>query len=100
MRRLRRAPSAILVAVVLVLLFFSVFPTRAIFAQRQRVAVTEEDVGILRDQNRQLELEAARLRSRAEIERRARRQFNMVYPGEQVYRVLPAAGSGPPTTAP
>jgi cell division protein FtsB len=100
MKRWRRVPGAILVALAIAALFGFVFPTRAVFAQRQRVSVTEKDVGVLRDQNAALEAEAARLRSRAEIERRARRQFNMVYPGEQVYRVLPAAGPVTTTTAP
>ena len=98
MRQWRRVRVVLAVLAVGAALAIYVFPTRPMFAQRQRVGIVQEDVEVLEEQNAQLEAEAARLRSREEIERRARRQFNMVYPGEQVYRVLPAAG--PTTTAP
>ena len=96
--RLGRIPVIVAVAVVVATLVAFVLPTRTILAQRHRVAVTSKDVRILEDQNEALSAEAARLRSKAEIERRARREFNMVYPGERVFRVLP--GAGPTTTAP
>ena len=64
------------------------------------VGGAQRDVAVLRDQNRQLEAEAARLQSPEEIERIARGQFNMVYPGEQAYKVLPAAGPSTTTTVP
>ena len=98
MKQLRRVRWVVVGAILTAALLLYVFPTRSVIAQRQRVTVVQEDVEVLREQNAQLEAEAARLRAREEIERRARRQFNMVYPGERVYRVLPAAG--PTTSAP
>lgn len=100
MSRWRRVPWVVLIVAFATVMILFVLPTRSVIAQRQRVAVTQEDVEVLRNQNAALEAEAARLRSRAEIERRARRQFNMAYPGEQVYRVLPSAGPVTTTTAP
>jgi cell division protein FtsB len=50
---------------------------------------------VLRDQNNKLQAEAQQLQSPAAVERMAREQFHMVYPGEHVYSVIP---SGTTTT--
>jgi cell division protein FtsB len=72
-------------------LFLFVFPTRSYLAQRRQVSNAQHDVDVLRQQNQKLADEAQQLQSTAEVERRARQDYNMAYPGEQVYKVLPAA---------
>ena len=98
MTRWGRARIALIALAVVAILFVFVFPTRSFLAQRRHVAAAAHDVAVLRRQNEKLAAEAARLRSDAEIQRIARRQFNMVFPGEQVYRVMPAPASGTTTT--
>ena len=75
------------------ILFVFVFPTRTYLAQRKQVTAAQHDVNMLREQNKQLQAEAQQLQQPAEIERRARDLYNMVRPGEQAYRVLPAPTS-------
>jgi len=75
------------------ILFLFVFPTRSYLAQRRQVGAAEHDVAVLRKQNTKLQAEAQRLQSPDEVERVAREQFNMVFPGEQVYKVMPAPAS-------
>jgi cell division protein FtsL len=75
------------------ILFLFVFPTRSYLAQRRQVGAAEHDVAVLRQQNTKLQAEAQRLQSPDEVERIAREQFNMVFPGEQVYKVMPAPAS-------
>ena len=77
-----------------------VFPTRSYLAQRNQVSAAHHDVDVLKQQNAKLEAEAQRLKSPAEIERMARQQFNMVFPGEQVYKVKPAPAPTTTTTVP
>jgi cell division protein FtsB len=94
-----RARIALIALGVAAILFLFVFPTRAYLAQRRQVSVARHDVDVLRKQNEQLETEAERLQTPDEIKRLAREYFNMVYPGEQPYKVLPSP-SETPTTAP
>ena len=98
MTRWGRARIALIALAVAAILFVFVFPTRSYLSQRRHVAAAAHDVAVLQRQNEALAAEAARLRSNAEIERMARRQFNMVFPGEQVYRVMPAPAAGTTTT--
>jgi len=75
------------------ILFLFVFPARSYLAQRARAEEARRDVEAIREQILVLEEEAARLQTPAEIERLARLQHNMVYPGERLYSVVPE-GSG------
>jgi cell division protein FtsB len=100
MTRWGRARVALAALAVAAILFVFVLPTRAYLAQRRQVGAAAHDVDVLTDQNEKLAAEAARLRSGEEIERRARSLFNMVYPGEQVYRVMPAPDAPTTTTVP
>jgi cell division protein FtsB len=94
-----RARIALVALGVAAILFLFVFPTRAYLAQRRQVAAARHDVNVLRDQNKQLESEAEKLQTPEEIKRLARQYFNMVFPGEQPYKVLPAPPETP-TSAP
>jgi cell division protein FtsB len=93
-----RAQVALAALAFVAVLFLFVFPTRAYLSQRRDVSAARHDVEVLRDQNKNLQSEALRLSSRAEIEQLARRHFHMVYPGEEVFNVLPAPVPGATTT--
>jgi Septum formation initiator len=72
------------------LLAFAVFPTSTYLDQRSKTAEAEERLDVLRDQNAAYEERIERLRTVEEIERLAREQYNLVFPGEEAYAVLPA----------
>ena len=95
-------PARITVAslVFVAMMFLFVFPTRAYLGQRRQVNAARHAYEDLRAQNDQLGREAQRLQTDAEIERLARSQFNMVFPGEQAYNVVPLAGTATTTTTP
>ena len=95
-----RARIALIALGVVAILFVFVFPTRSYLAQRGQVSGAKKDVSVLKAQNAKLEQEAAKLQSRDEIERMARDQFNMQYPNEQVYKVMPAPAGTTTTTVP
>ncbi|HWS44700.1 MAG TPA: septum formation initiator family protein [Acidimicrobiia bacterium] len=93
MNRWGRARLALIALAVVAILFVFVFPTRTYLAQRRQVTNAQRDVEVLRQQNDELQREAEQLQSPAAVERMAREQFHMVLPGEQVFEVMPAAGS-------
>jgi cell division protein FtsB len=72
------------------LLFVGVFPTRAFIAQRNAIAAAESELAATEATNAQLEERVAALGTHAEIERLAREQYNLVFPGEEAYALLPA----------
>src|SRR4051812_46969040 len=103
MSRGGRARVALVALGIVAVLFLFVFPTRSYWSQRRQVGAAQHDVNVLRDQNDKLAAEVNELQTPAEIERMAREQFHMVYPGEQVYNVSPAATTTttvPPATVP
>ena len=77
-------------AVVCALLAVAVFPTRTFLDQRADTAEAEQRLEVLRDQNAAYEDRIERLQTPEEIERIAREQYNLVFPGEEAYAVLPA----------
>jgi len=85
----RPARISVVSLVLVAMLFLFVFPTRSYLAQQRQVRTARHSVAVLRAQNAQLAREAKRLQTPAEIERLARSQFNMVFPGEQAYNVVP-----------
>ncbi len=91
MSRGARARLALAALALVAILFVFVFPTRSYLAQRRQVSSAQHDVNVLREQNDKLAALAARLQTPAEIERMAREQFHLVFPGEQVYDVVPGA---------
>jgi len=93
-------PARISVAslVFVAMMFLFVFPTRSYLAQQRQVRSARHAVAVLHAQNEQLAREAKRLQTPAEIERLARSQFNMVFPGEQAYNVVPPRGVASTTT--
>jgi len=93
-RRLRRAGRLLGFvgggAAVLGVLAVGVFPTRIFLDQRASSAEAQERLDVLRDQNEAYEERIERLGTDEEIERLAREQYNLVFPGEEPYSVLPA----------
>ena len=71
-------------------LAFAVFPTSTYLDQRADTREAEERLEVLREQNAAYEERLERLRTAEEIERLAREQYNLVFPGEEAYAVLPA----------
>lgn len=74
-------------------LFLAAYPARAYFAQNDKRSEMAAEVRTIEAQNQQLLDRAQKLQTDAEIERLARRDYNLVRPGEEVYAVVP-----PPTT--
>ncbi len=93
MSRGARARLALVALALVAILFVFVFPTRSYLAQRRQVSAAQHDVSVLREQNDKLQAEAEKLQTRAAIEQMAREQFHRVYPGEQVYDVVPGVST-------
>lgn len=68
----------------------AVFPTSTFLAQRADTAEATQRLAVLRDQNEAYDRRIERLSTPEEIERLAREQYNLVFPGEEAYAVLPA----------
>jgi cell division protein FtsB len=96
----RSARIAVGSLVLVAFLFLFVFPTRSYLAQQRQVHDARHSVQVLREQNTKLAREAQRLQTDSEIEKLARSQFNMVFPGEEAYNVVPPNGSPTTTTEP
>jgi hypothetical protein len=77
-------------AVLCAVLAFAVFPTSTFLDQRADTSEAEERLAVLRAQNEAYEARIERLETQEEIERLAREQYNLVFPGEEAYAVLPA----------
>ena len=84
------------------IMFLFVFPTRSYLAQQQQVRGARHDVEVLDAKNKELNRQAQLLQTPAEIERMARVQFNMVFPGERAFNVVTPEKpkATPPTTTP
>ncbi len=66
------------------------FPTKTFLAQRSDTAEAQQRLEVLREQNASFKKRIDRLGSDDEIERLAREQYNLAFPGEEAYAVLPA----------
>jgi cell division protein FtsL len=97
MSRGARARLALAALALVAILFVFVFPTRSYLAQRRQVSNAQHDVNVLREQNDALQAKAAKLQTPAAIEQMAREQFHLVFPGEQVYDVVPGVAPSAPT---
>ena len=90
LRRIGRVVGFLAGAIAFVIvLVVAVFPTSIYLDQRSHTAETEQQLAVLRAQNTAYEQRIARLKTPAEIERLAREQYNLVFPGEEAYAVLP-----------
>jgi cell division protein FtsB len=83
-----RTRVAVVSLALVAMMFLFVFPTRSYLAQKHQIGEAAHAVKVLEAQNEVLARQASRLKTKSEIERLAREQFNMVLPGEQAYNVV------------
>ena len=81
----------VLVLIVLVVLFYAVLPIRTYVDQRSATADARAELAALLEENNALRDRLEALSQPAEIERLARSEYNLVYPGEELFAILPAA---------
>jgi len=89
--RVRRSlvPLLLVISLLVILLYF-VLPTSTLFGQRAASAEARAELTEIAEENAELHEQIALLKTGDEIERLARRDFNLVYPDEVSYAVLPA----------
>jgi len=68
----------------------AVLPARTWISQRQQTKDAETEIARLDAEAAELNEQLDLLETDAEMERRARRDFDLVYPGEESYRILPS----------
>lgn len=78
--------------VILGVFVFGVFPTDRFIDQREQLDKSQQELDELLTENADLQARVDRLESDEEIERVARDEYDLVYPNEEVYAVLPPAG--------
>lgn len=81
----------VLVLIVLVVLFYAVLPTRTYMDQRLATTDARAELAALLDENNALRSRLKALSQPEEVERLARSEYNLVYPGEEAYAILPLA---------
>ena len=94
----RRLPVAIAVVIALVVVGTS-FPAAALLRQHGQLSSTSAQLQRLQHQNQLLAQQQKQLNSQAEIERFARQDYQLVFPGQTLFNVLPATGSAATATA-
>jgi cell division protein FtsB len=90
----------LLAATVLAGLALAVFPIQDLLAQRRDTGALEAELRTLQAENDELAGRVAALQTDAEIERLAREEYNLVYPGEESYAILPVEPEASPVPAP
>jgi cell division protein FtsB len=93
--RLRWLGTRVGSVAVSLLLVYAVFPVRTYLSQRSDTNRAREQLEVLSNENDRLERRADELRDPETIEEIARRDHNLVMPGEESYAILP-----PPQQAP
>lgn len=91
-RRTARGLGPLFVVVVLaatVLAGLAVLPAKTWFSQRSNMADARAELARIEAETVRLEDQVRRLATDGEVELRARRDFDLVYPGEESYRIVP-----------
>jgi len=89
-----RVVGAIVASVLVVgFLLVAVFPTRTMLNQRSQTSQSRAELAELRASNAQLAKRIAELKQPDAIERIARKDYNMIRPGEESYAILPRANA-------
>lgn len=96
--RRRRIPVALAALFAVVVLVLG-FPLGALLSQHQQLSSAAAQLGQLQSENRMLSEQQQQLNSKAEIERLARQNYQLVSPGQTLYDLLPPSGKST-TTAP
>ncbi len=71
-----------------VLAGLAILPAQTWFSQKQKMAEAEAEIARIEAETVELERELLLLGTDGEIERRARQDFDLVYPGEESYRIV------------
>ncbi|MEM9655554.1 MAG: septum formation initiator family protein [Actinomycetota bacterium] len=92
--RTERSPAGIIMPILFVVCLtlvvfagLAVLPAKTWFSQREKTAEAEAEIARLEAETVLLEQELRLLATDEEIERRARKDFDLVYPGEESYRI-------------
>ena len=93
LERIRRGLPVIVAVIgsIALVIGLAILPTRTWLSQRSSNSDAQARFERLEPEVDQLEHRLDLLSTDAEIERLARKNFDMVYPGEESYRILPAA---------
>lgn len=90
MAALRRGLIPLVVVLVILLAsFYAVFPIGTYMEQRSAMAAAQAELATLYLENEQLRSRIEVLSDPVEIERLARSEYNLVFPGEEAYAILP-----------
>ncbi len=73
-----------------VVVTFAIMPVRIWLDQRESLGEAREDLAEVQAEVDELNAQHSLLETDAEVERQARENFDLVYPGEESYRILPA----------
>lgn len=84
---------AVFTLTAMVVVGLAIAPARTYLSQRRETAEAEAELRTLQAEVAELDAELQVLRTDAAVERIAREHYDLVYPGEESYRILPAAGS-------
>jgi cell division protein FtsB len=88
-RRASRIAVGVALAAVLI---YAIFPVRTYLDQRAATDRARTQIEVLTEQNRRLEELRERLQDDEEVIRIARRDYGLIFPGEDAYGILPAPG--------
>lgn len=77
-----------------VLVGLAIVPVRTWLAQQRKMDEARVQLAQIDAEVAELERQLARLQTDDEIERRARQDFDLVFPGEESYRILPEPDGG------
>ncbi len=80
----------VVVLVLLVALFYAAFPTRTFMDQSSAIDGARAELDALHEEYFALRSRLEELSNPEEIERLARSEYNLVYPGEEAYALLPS----------
>lgn len=86
-RRASRTAVAVALAAVLI---YAIFPVRTYLDQRAATDRARTQIEVLTEENRRLEELRERLQDEEEVIRIARRDYGLIFPGEDAYGILPA----------
>jgi cell division protein FtsB len=79
---------AVVVLAIVVLAGLAVLPAKTWFSQRAKMQAAEAELGRIEAETGELERQYQLLGTDEEVELRARRDFDLVYPGEESYRIV------------
>jgi cell division protein FtsB len=81
---------AVVLASIVVLIALAILPVRSWTTQKQATQQTLEELARVQGEVAELQAKLDLLQTDDEVERMARENFDLVFPGEESYRILPA----------